>query len=78
MEYKLTFQEAIEKIFKEGGYIQGENFASGVYAVNDNDLIVLKDANNMHTKIMNFMITKATIDQYYKYLSVATSKTLSK
>ena len=76
----LTFHEAIEKIFQEGGYIQGDNFAGGVYVTEDRDtkVLVVKDANQMHTKLMDFNITRGIGSQKYRHLNVATVKTLSK
>lgn len=73
LKFDVDFTEAMNFLFTDGGWIQGENFAPNVYAENFYGTAVVKTINNefaIGEGQFNMMITPGILNQKYRKLNV--------
>lgn len=71
-EFNLTFFEAIEKLFNKEGFIQGEDFAKGIYAkCNECGNIVVCKSRDLSFIEHNLILSRGIFIQKYRILVCA-------
>lgn len=76
--YNLTFFEAIEKCLNGEGFIQGNDFADGVYVKEKDGLLIMVEGHRFHQESGTLHISRGLMKQKYKLFPVANKQAISK
>jgi hypothetical protein len=70
--FDLTFQQAMDKLFKEKYFIRGDNFRPGYYIkCGNNGNAILVDANKFNKEIWDVTLSAGLLTQNYRAFPVA-------
>jgi len=76
--FNLTFFEAVTKCLDGEGFIQGSDFADGVYVKVNGDTLVSIDGSNFHREIGPLQISRGITRQKFKIFNVASRQNINK
>lgn len=65
IQFNHSFDEALSALMKEGRYIQGDNFASGVYIALVDGVATVKDVNKLSFR-ENLLLTETLYRQEFR------------
>lgn len=77
MNYNLTFNEAMEILFKKEGWVQGENFAKDAYLDTLDNVVTLNTIDKQFSFAKysyNVPLTKGLMTQKFRIITVLNYK----